>query len=144
MRSRHEEDDIQVTVIKRAELHYPELAKRLHHSPNGGKRNAREAGRFKAMGVRPGFPDLILPVATTLYDGGNRVPGLVIEIKTVRGRLTTPQTEWLDFFEAQGWAAYCCYGLDAVWSRLDWYCKRASKAQAEKRPQQSMASEEER
>ena len=29
------------------------------HTPNGGKRNAVEAARFKAMGVRPGVSDLV-------------------------------------------------------------------------------------
>lgn len=32
----------------------------VHHSPNGGYRTKAEAGRFKAMGVVPGFPDLIV------------------------------------------------------------------------------------
>ena len=55
---------------------YPEWALLLHHSPNGGKRNAKEAAKFKRMGVRPGFPDLILLLPNGTYNY------LAIEMKT--------------------------------------------------------------
>lgn len=41
---------------------YPELDL-LFHIPNGGSRGKAEAARFKAEGVKPGVPDLFLPVA---------------------------------------------------------------------------------
>ena len=53
---------------------FPEL-KLLFHVPNGGKRNAAEAARFKAMGVKAGVPDLCLPVPRGGY------AGLYIEMK---------------------------------------------------------------
>ena len=39
---------------------FPELDL-LHHIPNGGKRGKAEAGRFRAMGVKSGVPDIFLP-----------------------------------------------------------------------------------
>ncbi|OAV75921.1 VRR-NUC domain protein [Bacteroidales bacterium Barb7] len=57
---KHLEDSMQVAFFKWADMQYPNLNKLLHHSPNGGKRNATEAVRFKRMGVRAGFPDVIL------------------------------------------------------------------------------------
>lgn len=69
----------------------------LHHSPNGGKRDAITGGQMKALGTKPGFPDLILPFASGSH------PGLVIEMKSYTGRPTTEQKEWLAHFEAQGW-----------------------------------------
>lgn len=30
----------------------------IHHSPNGGARDAREGANFKLMGTKAGFPDL--------------------------------------------------------------------------------------
>lgn len=69
----------------------------LHHSPNGGKRDALAGAQMKALGVKPGFPDLILPV------GSGLAPGLVIEMKSDTGSTSTTQKEWLAHFEAQRW-----------------------------------------
>lgn len=47
---------------------WPEL-EYIYHVPNGGSRNAREAANLKAQGVKPGVPDLELPVARGAYTG---------------------------------------------------------------------------
>ena len=47
---------------------WPEL-EYIYHVPNGGSRNAREATNLKAQGVKPGVPDLELPVARGAYTG---------------------------------------------------------------------------
>lgn len=70
----------------------------LHHSPNGGHRSKIAGAQMKALGTKPGFLDLILPVRSGNY------PGLVIEMKSDVGTLTKEQKEWRDHFEAQGWA----------------------------------------
>lgn len=57
---RHLEDDLQMACVKWFDFQHPMLKALLFHVPNGGHRNAREAARFKAMGVRPGVPDLLL------------------------------------------------------------------------------------
>ena len=69
----------------------------LHHSPNGGRRDAFTGAQLKAMGVKPGFPDLILPVRA------GTTPGLVIEMKSATGSTSAPQKEWIEHFQAQGW-----------------------------------------
>ena len=53
---------------------YPEL-EWLFHIPNGGSRHKIEAGKLKAMGVKPGVPDLALLVPKGPYNG------LFIELK---------------------------------------------------------------
>lgn len=73
----------------------------LHHSPNGGKRDAFTGAQLKALGVKPGFPDLILPVRATDTYGGTT--GLAIEMKTDTGRASPEQNAWLDHLQAQGW-----------------------------------------
>jgi hypothetical protein len=73
----------------------------LHHSPNGGKRDAVVGGQMKALGVKPGFPDLILP-----HCDGSAFIGLVIEMKSATGRTTDTQDEWLDHFTQQGWLVH--------------------------------------
>jgi hypothetical protein len=70
----------------------------LHHSPNGGKRDALAGAQMKALGVKPGWPDLILPVSNQAF-----TPGLVIEMKSATGSTSKEQKEWLAHFEAQGW-----------------------------------------
>ena len=73
---RHIEDSIQISAVTWFNLQYPRLKLLLHHSPNGGKRDAREAARFKMLGTRAGFPDLILLCPSSGYHA------LLIEMKT--------------------------------------------------------------
>lgn len=93
---------------------YPEL-KWLHHSPNGGFRNKREAGKLKAMGVKRGFPDLTLLVRRGPYSG------LLIELKTPErkkqkdGGASQDQLNWGEHLHKEGFGFCVCYGWqDAV------------------------------
>ena len=81
----------------------------LHHSPNGGKRDAFTGGQMKALGVKPGWPDLILPFAN---DTG--MAGLVIEMKTSTGSLTPEQKEWLEHFRSQRYECRVCRSAEAA------------------------------
>lgn len=71
----------------------------MTHVPNGGKRNAREAGILKAMGVKPGVPDVLWPQAGVLSP-----IGLAFEMKAMKGRVIESQEKWLHHLTAQGWA----------------------------------------
>ena len=80
---RNNEDAEQETVIQWARIcsgKWPEL-KLLHHIPNGGRRNAKEAAKLKRMGVLAGVSDLHLPVARGGYHS------MYIEMKYEEGRL---------------------------------------------------------
>lgn len=73
------------------------------HTPNGGARSKRTAGRLKAMGVRAGVPDFIFmwrDDAGTLHCG-------YIELKTKRGSQTAGQVE----FEREARAMGCRYEI---------------------------------
>lgn len=81
---RHDEEDLQRACCRWYELQWgakkingEPIARALHHSPNGGRRNKAEAARFKAMGTRAGFPDLWLGIPV------NGCPYLCIELKTL-------------------------------------------------------------
>lgn len=105
---RHLEDAEQISLIQWSELQsakYPEL-KLLFHIPNGGKRNAQEAARFKRMGVKAGVPDLFLPVPR----GGFH--GLWIELKAANGKTSTAQESMLKELRLQGYAAKVCFGWE--------------------------------
>lgn len=105
------EDTEQIGVMEWAQANicrWPEL-KLLHHIPNGGKRNRATAARLKEMGVKPGVPDLCLPVARNGY------AGLYIEMKYGRGRPTEKQKEWIRALTDQGYrAVVCCGGVEAT------------------------------
>ncbi|WP_352338244.1 VRR-NUC domain-containing protein [Psychrobacter sp. 16-MNA-CIBAN-0192] len=83
------------------------LADYLVHTPNGGGRSLGEGYNFKKMGVKKGYPDLILDIAKGGYHG------LRIELKKVKGSRTTPeQLERLDMLNAEGYYAIIAKGFD--------------------------------
>lgn len=96
-RQGHAEDNLQMQCVRWFRLQFPKLARLLHHSPNGGRRDAREGARFKQMGTQAGFPDLILLVAANGYHA------LMLELKTRTGRQQDTQKEYQQLVEAQGY-----------------------------------------
>lgn len=93
---------------------FPEL-QLIFHIPNGGKRNATEAARFKAMGVKAGVPDLFLPVPKDGY------AGLFIEMKYGKNKTTENQEEWIENLKKQGYKVVVCYGGEAATRELEAY-----------------------
>ena len=81
-------------------------AKNPVHIPNEGKRSAAYAARLKRMGMRPGFPDLFIPLARGIYHG------LFIEMKYAGGRASGAQEGWLRLLSREGYAVSICYGFD--------------------------------
>ena len=82
---------------------YPELAL-LFAIPNGGKRDPATAVRLQAEGVKPGVPDVCLPVARQGWHG------LFIELKYGRNKPEPRQLEWLERLTEQGYLAIVCWG----------------------------------
>ena len=83
------------------------LSDYLVHTPNGGGRSLGEGYNFKKMGVKKGYPDLILDIAKGGYHG------LRIELKKVKGSRTTPeQLERLEMLNAEGYYAVIAKGFD--------------------------------
>ena len=96
---------------------YPEL-EMMFHIPNGGKRSKAEAARFKAEGVKPGVPDICLPVPRGGYHG------LYIELKRRRDSSTSDyQKEWIEKLRGQGYAAEVCKGWEAAAELIEKYLK---------------------
>ena len=77
----------------------------MHAIPNGGKRDIRTAARLKAEGVKPGVPDIFLPVPK---DGKH---GLYIELKRSRGGTVSKEQEaWIRALSAQEYVCAVCHG----------------------------------
>jgi hypothetical protein len=92
----------------------------LFHIPNGGKRNPREAARLKAIGVKAGVFDYLLPVVTRHYDGDD-YSGLWLEIKAGKGKLTTKQAEWGVAMKREGYQAAVCYSWRDAVQAIEFY-----------------------
>lgn len=107
---KHQEDILQQSVFKWFSLQYPEKRGLLFHVPNGGKRSAIEAGKFKSMGVVPGVCDLLLIHAGRLYG---------IELKTEKGKLSPHQINIHKIWRRSGVVVYVCYGLDQAKSFIE-------------------------
>src|SRR4051812_27732994 len=73
------------------------------HVGNGEWRHKATGGRLKAMGVRPGVPDLLV------WADGGRCFG--IELKASAGKLSPAQTFWLATVTALGHRVYVVRGL---------------------------------
>ena len=76
----------------------------MFHIPNGGYRNPKEAHFLKLDGVKPGVPDIMLPVARGMYHG------LFIELKAGKNKATKYQKMYIDYLNSAGYLAVVCYG----------------------------------
>lgn len=102
------EDVIQAQVIswaKRQVKVHPGLT-RLFHVPNGGQRHAAVAAKLQGQGVKPGVPDLCLPVPRF------GCHGLWIEMKTREGRVSPHQNDWIEFLRSAGYRVEVCRSFD--------------------------------
>lgn len=94
---------------------WPEL-KLLHHIPNGGNRDAIDGARMKEQGVKPGVPDLHLPVARGKYHS------LYIELKREdRGETSDDQDWWIEELNQQGNFCEVCHGWESARRVIEWY-----------------------
>jgi len=100
---------------------YPVL-RMLYHIPNGGSRGKAEAGRFKAEGVKPGVPDICLPVAR----GGFH--GLYVELKRRQhGQISDEQKAWITALSNQGYVAVVCRGWNEAANVIMLYLRLGGK-----------------
>lgn len=94
----------------------------LHAIPNGGARNAITGAKLKAEGVKPGVPDLCLPVPL------HGRPGLYLELKRTAGSAITPaQREWHAALAAQGYAVVVCRGARDAMDAIEAYYRDGCK-----------------
>ena len=81
----------------------------LYCATMGGVRlTIGQARKCKAAGYRKGIPDLII-----FTPSGGKV-GLAIELKTLKGRPSVEQKEWVADLQSKGWEAEIIKGYDAA------------------------------
>ena len=91
------EHRLQCACVRWFRLAYPQHHHNLFAVPNGGYRTPATAAKIKAEGALPGVSDLILLIARGDYHG------LLIEMKTDKGRQSEAQREWQRLIEADGY-----------------------------------------
>ena len=93
---------------------HPELAL-LFAIPNGGQRHPAVAAQLKAEGVKPGVPDVFLPVARGKFHG------LFIEMKVRPNKPTAEQAQWIEVLRYYGYSAVVCYGAQEAINAIKAY-----------------------
>lgn len=111
------EDRLQIACVQWFSLQYPTIAPLLHHSPNGGQRTIETGARFKRMGTRAGFPDLILLLPTLQH------PYLCVELKTKDGRQSDSQKLYQKFIEKAGGRYELCRSFNQFKAVVEDYLK---------------------
>lgn len=91
--------------------------------PNGGRRTKTEAGRLKAEGVLPGYPDLLIDEPRGGYHG------LRIEMKRVGGKgATVAQKAVHARLRAAGYRVETCHGAAEATGLIDAYLRQPAPA----------------
>jgi hypothetical protein len=94
---KHDEHVIQISIVDYLRHALRGLPATFYAVPNGGRRDAREAGRLFAEGVRAGVADIVVQ-----YMAGERVVVVGLEVKAPKGAQSKTQKEWQPEFEAAG------------------------------------------
>lgn len=105
------EDDIQIKAVAMLADEHPHAWSRIFHvvneqpqsrTPTERHRAMLRGKKMKAMGRKPGVPDLMLPIARGGYFG------LAIEVKTATGTMRPEQKQWKLGLESEGWQHAVC------------------------------------
>lgn len=112
------EEAEQMALMAWLELQYPAVFERTIHTPNGGHRSKRVAGRLKALGTKRGVPDLLCFVPSREFRG------LAVEMKrpgAPPSAVRSEQIDWLRYLEAIGWHCCICRGFDEARTAFEGY-----------------------
>lgn len=94
---------------------YPEL-ELMYHIANEGKRSAITGHNLKAQGMKPGVPDICLPVPNIKYTA------LYIELKRRKGgKVSEEQRGWITALNRVGCRAVVCHGWDEAREEIERY-----------------------
>jgi hypothetical protein len=111
------EHEIQASLFKWLRMAHPKVERVSYAVPNAGKRSVRAGMYYKAEGLKPGVPDICIPVSSQGFNG------LYIELKTDGGKITENQQEWLDRLSEQGYRAVLCHGFEVARAAIDDYLR---------------------
>lgn len=92
----------------------------MFHVTNEGRRSVQYTQSLLRQGMKPGVPDIMLPVARGRYHG------LFIELKRrIGGRVSPEQRAWQKALIEEGYCAVICKGFEDAKETIDWYMRGA-------------------
>ncbi len=118
------EADLQKQCVRYLALQYPHVL--FHHSPNEGKRTPAYWNWLKALGTKPGFPDLIIFESRKVKNSAYpqiEYKGLIIELKIGRAIPTENQAFLLKQFKDRGYYCWILNNYDAFKKVVDDYLR---------------------
>lgn len=118
MKLKKSEDDEQTALFEYASYQRDIEWSLIFSIPNGGYRKIRTGIRLKQTGLKPGIPDIFLPVARHSYHG------LFIEMKSEKGRVRKNQKAWHDILTNQGYKVEVCRGCDQAVKVIQEYLEK--------------------
>ena len=121
------EERLQSEVVKYIQLQYPKVK---YCASLGGQYQPFQSQRNRARktGYVKGFPDLFIYESRTV--DGITYHGLALEIKTIKGRATKEQKEWIEALNERGYKAEVVKGLPEILNCIDTYFNHQSMDQA--------------
>jgi len=90
---KNSEEYIQIYLVSFLKKLQAEQVFLFWHTPNGGSRDKREAGKFKLMGMLAGVPDIIILAKDKMH---------FVELKKNMGALSPVQKDFIGKAEALG------------------------------------------
>ena len=119
---------LQCAVVKYLKLQYPKV--RFCASAGGMRTSMAQAGKMKAMGYSPGFPDLFIAKAKFSLEfhivnpeESEDANGLFLELKSPTGTTSKEQKEWAKYLINEGFAWHICKSFDEAKKIIDNYLK---------------------
>ena len=118
------ESRLQSEVVKYIQLQYPKVK---YCASLGGQYQPFQSQRNRARktGYVKGFPDLFIYESRTV--DGITYHGLALEIKTIKGRATKEQKEWIEALNERGYKAEVVKGLPSILDLIDSYLNETDK-----------------
>ena len=113
----HTESNEQIAAMDWLRLQHPEVARQTMHIGNERKSSYYAGYIMKRMGVLKGASDIFCAWPNSVYHG------LFIEVKSLNGKPTPEQLEFIDRMNAANYFAKFCYGATEVIDCFQWYLK---------------------
>ena len=105
------ETDLQRTIAKYLDM----MGVLWNHSPNETMGTPAHYKKRASMGVKSGFPDVMI------FEARKGFHGLAIELKVGRNKPTPAQLQWIEWLNERGYHAVWLNDLDEIIAKIDWY-----------------------
>ncbi len=112
------EYQLQNSIVKYIDLKYKDV---LYTCTMGGVylgKSSYGQKRLLKTNYKKGVPDLLI------FEPNKDYKGLMIEIKTLKGRATKYQKEWISSLKERGYYSIIGYGFDEIKNIIDEYLRR--------------------